>query len=101
MTGEANLELQALQNLGQRIVEAARLASAVHLFESLQHTSQHYGRRVGIGGAGPFTPGDTAEDSSARRTSRTAVVTDDPAAAHVSRAAGISRRPPQSFESAD
>jgi hypothetical protein len=101
MTGEANLELQALQNLGQRIVEAARLASAVHLFESLRNTSQHYGRRVGIGGAGPITPGDTSEDSSVRRTLRTAVVTDDQAAAHVPRAVGTSRRPPQSSDGAD
>ena len=43
--------------LGRRIVEAARLAVAVHLFESLPATSPNYGRRIGIGGAGPFVPG--------------------------------------------
>jgi hypothetical protein len=42
--------------LGERIVEAARLATAVHLFESLAATSQHYGRQFGIGGAGPVAP---------------------------------------------
>ena len=43
--------------LGRRIVEAARLAVAVHLFESLTATSPNHGRRIGIGGAGPFVPG--------------------------------------------
>ena len=101
MTGEAPTELRSLQNLGMRVLEAARLAAAVHLFESLPHTSQHYGRRVGIGGAGPVTPGGAAEQPSARRASHAAVVTDDPTAAYAPRAAGNSRRPPQHSEAAD
>ena len=100
MASEAQAELQSLQNLGTRILEAARLAAAVHLFESLPQSSQHYGRRVGIGGAGPVTPGDAA-DHSARRASRTAVVTDDHTAVHAPQAAGSSRRPPQYSEAAD
>jgi hypothetical protein len=48
-------------SLGRRVVEAARLAVAVHLFESLSSNSSHYGRRIGIGGAGPFVPGAGGE----------------------------------------
>ena len=44
------------KTLGERIVEAARLAAAVHLFESLAATSQHYGQQFAIGGAGPVAP---------------------------------------------
>jgi hypothetical protein len=91
-----------LQTLGQRIFEAAHVAVAVHLFESLLQTSQHYGRRIGIGGAGPVSPGGGADDSSAvRRPSRESVVTDDEPVAHSPGAAGNSRRPPQYSDGAD
>jgi len=64
MTGDAatGIDLGSidLQALSRRIVEAARLAVAVHLYESAarpgscdgdrRHTN---GRRIGIGGAGP------------------------------------------------
>jgi hypothetical protein len=60
MAGEVATGIDA-STLGRRIVEAARLAVAVHLFESLSATSENYGRRVGIGGAGPFVPGKDDE----------------------------------------
>ena len=85
-----------MQTLAKRIVEAARLAASVHLYESLQHKSEHYGRRVMIGGAGPDTQGDSAGlDPVAHHPGRTAVVTDDVPAAHPPEAAGFSRRPPR------
>ena len=56
MAGERESVIET-QSLGERIVEAARLAVAVHLFESLSESSSHYGRRIGIGGAGPFVAG--------------------------------------------
>ena len=48
--------------LSRRIVEAARLAVAAHLYESVRpvtdqagsDTDHTNGRRIGIGGAGPF-----------------------------------------------
>lgn len=107
MTGEAGCELQAqLQSLAQRIVEAARLAASSHLFGSLGQTSEYYGRRVAIGGAGPVPPGDGAadvlsDDLRTRRTSREAFVTDDGPAMTPDRAAGRSRRPPRHSEPAD
>jgi hypothetical protein len=60
MAGEGEMVIET-KSLGERIVEAARLAVAVHLFESLSDSSSHYGsqygRRIGIGGAGPYVPG--------------------------------------------
>ena len=54
---------EPLETLGERIVQAARLAVAVHLFESLK-TVDAYRQQVVIGGAGPRTrsadEGDTA-----------------------------------------
>ena len=44
------------KTLGERIVAAARMAVAVHLFESLAGNAQHYGQQFGIGGAGPVAP---------------------------------------------
>ena len=85
-----------MQTLARRIVEAARLAASVHLYESLHHKSELYGRRVMIGGAGPDTQGDGAELGSASGLPRrTAVVTNDVPAAHPPEAAGLSRRPPR------
>ena len=52
--------------LGERIVAAARMAVAVHLFESLAAGSQHYGQQFAIGGAGPVAPA-TADRARARR----------------------------------
>ena len=90
-----------MQTLARRIVEAARLAASVHLYESLHHKSELYGRRVMIGGAGPDTQGDGAEfNSAANHPGRTAVVTEDVPAAHPPEAAGLSRRPPR-FSPAD
>ena len=48
------------KTLGERIVEAARLAVAVHLFESLAASTQHYGQQFAIGGAGPVAPATAA-----------------------------------------
>ena len=42
--------------LGERIVAAARMAVAVHLFESLAATTGNYGQQFAIGGAGPVAP---------------------------------------------
>ena len=44
----------AMQNLGARMVEAARLAVAMHLYES---AAQLNGQRVVIGSAGPMIGG--------------------------------------------
>ena len=44
--------MDVTQNLGQRIVEAARLAVAAHLHASLEGVHQ-FRQRVVIGGAGP------------------------------------------------
>jgi len=43
-------------SLGERIVAAARMAVAVHLFESLAAGTQNYGQQFAIGGAGPVAP---------------------------------------------
>jgi hypothetical protein len=52
--------------LGKRIVAAARLAVAVHLFESLAASTQNYGQQFAIGGAGAAAPA-TADRARARR----------------------------------
>ena len=54
------------KTLGERIVAAAQMAVAVHLFESLAGNAQHYGQQFGIGGAGPVAPA-TADRARARR----------------------------------
>ena len=61
ITGERTVDV-VTRTLGERIVEAARLAVSVHLFESLAASSQHYGQHLAIGGAGPFAPA-TADHS--------------------------------------
>src|SRR5829696_23527 len=84
MAGERETVIET-QSLGARIVEAARLAVAVHLFESLSATSSNYGRRIGIGGAGPFVPGAGGEgdvESFARTHSRAGVPATDGDRAH-------------------
>ena len=88
MTGEHETVIE-IQPLGARIIQAARLAVAVHLFESLSatssHYSSHYGRRIGIGGAGPFVPGAGGEgdvESFARTHSRAGVPATDGDRAH-------------------
>ena len=65
IAGERTVEV-VTRTLGERIVEAARLAVSVHLFESLAASSQHYGQRLAIGGAGPFAPA-TADRVHSRR----------------------------------
>jgi hypothetical protein len=52
--------------LGERIVAAARMAVAVHLFESLAATTGNYGQQFAIGGAGPVAPA-TADRVHSRR----------------------------------
>jgi hypothetical protein len=66
MAGEVAAETEG-KTLGERIVEAARLAAAVHLFESLASKSQHYGQQVVIGGAGPRPAPATADRGHSRR----------------------------------
>jgi hypothetical protein len=44
-----------VQDLGARILRAARLATAAHLYGSLFERSSVYGQRVEIGGAGPVS----------------------------------------------
>lgn len=83
MTGDAatGIDLGSfdLQALSRRIVEAARLAVAVHLYESAARPTscdgdRHHtnGRRIGIGGAGPFVlnqRGGSATDGESPATS--------------------------------
>jgi hypothetical protein len=68
IAGERTFETDGTNGmtLGERIVAAARMAVAVHLFESLAATSQHYGQQFAIGGAGPVAPA-TADRVHARR----------------------------------
>ena len=69
MTGDAAIGIDLnsidLQSLSRRIVDAARLAVAVHLYESVSQPAAHgvardtthaHGRHIRIGGAGPFVP---------------------------------------------
>ena len=62
-----------LHGLGERLVKAARLAAAVHLFEVSRQSAERFGsvggsnvsrQRVVIGGAGPSL---VANDAEARR----------------------------------
>ena len=82
MAEQTGLELQThlqvqLQTVAQRIVDAARLAAAMHLYQSLHHSSEHYGQRVAIGGAGPLTPGASEDSRLPTRPPRGDAVTDD------------------------
>ena len=54
-----------LKGLGARILRAARLATAMHLFESLQDKSSNYRQRVMIGGAGPVPCATAYADAAA------------------------------------
>jgi hypothetical protein len=78
-----------LQDLGARVLNAARLATAVHLFESLQQQHAAYRQRVTIGGAGPCVDAsaDTQNDLSIKEDALSAT-----AGAHK---AHQSRRPSQ------
>ena len=72
--------LAGTATLGERIVSAARLAVAVHLFESLGTATQHYGQSFAIGGAGPRRAPATADRGHSRRPFRICgrdVVNDD------------------------
>ena len=73
---QAHLRVQ-LQTVAQRIVEAARLAAAMHQYGSLHESGEHYGQRVAIGGAGPLTPGATEDSRLPTRPPRGETVTDD------------------------
>src|SRR5581483_9534949 len=57
MTIAGARDMQTLpQDLGQRIVEAARLAAAIHL-QAAAREVPNFGRRMRIGGAGPVPIG--------------------------------------------
>lgn len=59
--------LAGMAALGERIVSAARLAVAVHLFQSLGTATQHDGQSFAIGGAGPRRTPATADRGHSRR----------------------------------
>ena len=85
MAGEPAASVIDTTSLGRRVVEAARLAVAVHLYESLSRNGSHYGRRIGIGGAGPFVPGAGGEadvERSDRPGARAGVPATDGATTH-------------------
>lgn len=74
MQGETQFPLPGL---GERLVKAARLAVAVHLFEASQQSARRFGaaghtnvfrQRVVIGGAGPSFVTDDAGGASPRAT---------------------------------
>lgn len=90
-----------LQSLSQRIVQAARLAASVHLFESLRDTSQHFGRGIAVGAAGPVTPGNAREFSHDGSESRIGILTDDEPVAIASPARDVARRPSPCSDGAD
>lgn len=82
MANQSGLEMQAhlemrMRTVAERIVEAARLAAAAHLMQSLHQTSEHYGQRVAIGGAGPIMPGVSEDSRLPSRPPRGDIVTDD------------------------
>ena len=86
------------QNLGQRIVEAARLAVAAHLHASLDGVHQ-FRQRVVIGGAGPVSPAGAGDSRLPHRPSRAGFVTDDETPAPPPPAPGTRHRP--RFDPAD
>lgn len=67
---QANL---SRMTLGERVVQAARLAVAIHLYESTrsQHDRAAVGQRVSIGGAGPTRIKEEELPSAAYRLTRT------------------------------
>ena len=99
---QAHLLMQ-MHSISLRIVEAARLAAAMHQLESLKASSEHYGQRVTIGGAGPVPPGAAEDSRLPHRPPRGEAVTDDespapppPAADH-----GFTARRPPRYNPAD
>ena len=94
---QTHLQMQ-LQTVAQRIVEAARLAAAMHLCGSLHQSSEHYGQRVAIGGAGLVTPGVSEDSRLPNRPPRgETIVTEDESPAPPPPASDYSytRRPPR------
>ena len=82
MADESGLEMQAhlslrIRVMSEKITEIARLAAAMHQFESLGQSSEHYGQRVAIGGAGPVSPGAAEDSRLPHRPSRGEAVTED------------------------
>ena len=73
---QTHLQMQ-LRTVAQRIVEAARLAAAMHQYESLRRDDEHYGQRVAVGGAGPVTPVGSEDSRLPDRPPRGEAVTDD------------------------
>ena len=85
MSDKSSLEMQThlqmqLRIVAERIVEAARLAAAAHLYGSLE-TTNHYGQRIEIGGAGPIPPVGPGDSRPPTRPPRAETVTDDDVAA--------------------
>ena len=107
MADESGLEMQAhlslrIRVMSEKITEIARLAAAMHQFESLGQSSEHYGQRVAIGGAGPVPPGAAEDSRLPHRPPRGEAVTEDespapppPAADH-----SFTGRPPR-YDPAD
>lgn len=82
MADDAGLELQThlsirVRLLAERITELAHIAAAMHQFESLKQSNEHYGQRVAIGGAGPVSPGAAEDSRLPHRPPRGEAVTDD------------------------
>lgn len=82
MTDESGLEMQThlsirVQLMCEKISQIARMAAAMHQFESLKQSSEHYGQRVVIGGAGPVSPGAAEDSRLPHRPPRGEAVTDD------------------------
>jgi hypothetical protein len=54
------------EKLGQRIVEAARMAAAIHLHQSIEERVPMFRQPVSIGGAGPEFVTDDERPTGAR-----------------------------------
>jgi len=95
---QAHLQMR-LQTVAQRIVEVARLAAAAHLYGSPGDSSEDYGQRVAIGGAGPVSPAGAGDSRLPHGPSRAGFVMDDDTPAPPPPAPGARRRP--RFDPAD
>jgi hypothetical protein len=73
---QAHLQMR-LQTVARRIVESARLAAAMHLYESPGDSGEWNGQRVAIGGAGPVSPAEAGDSRLPHRPPCAGVVTDD------------------------
>ena len=97
---QAHLQMR-LETVARRIVEAGRLAAAMHLYESLGDSGECYGQRVAIGGAGPVSPAESGDSRLPHRPPCAGVVTDDEPPAPTPPPPGSGGRRGQWFEPAD